>query len=132
VALLSDFDWIILLAVGAVLFLGPQSGPILRRIGRYYGRAMRLKQELLAELTKEADLPFGANGPGFSLRGVLLGDEPAPAGPSAHVPIAVAQPFPSPGPAALRVTSTGTVGAVGAEDWSVAAPGPTLMGGDRR
>ncbi|MGC2035543.1 MAG: hypothetical protein WA761_08900, partial [Thermoplasmata archaeon] len=103
-----------------------------RRIGRYYGRAMRLKQELLAELTKEADLPFGANGRGISLRGVLLGDEPAPAGSSAHVPIAVAQPFPSPGPAALRVTSTGTVGAVGAEDWSVAAPGPTLMGGDRR
>ena len=62
-ALTSDFDWAILLGVAALLLLGPNNGPLLRTVGRWYGRAMRLKQELLGELTRAAELPGEATIP---------------------------------------------------------------------
>jgi hypothetical protein len=91
-ALLSDVDWVIIVAVAAFLLLGKDNAQTLRTIGRWYGRAMRVKQELLGEFTKAADLPV-APGQQLSIRGALLGIDP----PATHV---------SGIPAAVRVSPT--------------------------
>ncbi|HEV8049358.1 MAG TPA: hypothetical protein VGP88_02065, partial [Thermoplasmata archaeon] len=70
-ALFSDIDWGILLAVAGFLFLGQGSGAALRQFGRYYGRFVRLKQELLGELTRAAELPAPPTGGSLTLRGAL-------------------------------------------------------------
>lgn len=93
-ALLSDIDWLIILAVGAFLLFGRGNAQALRTLGRWYGRAARLKQELLGEFAKAADLPLPNGGASGSIRSALLGlgaDPPATRG----VPIAVRTP---PGP----------------------------------
>jgi len=90
-ALLSDVDWTIILVVAAFLLFGPQNAEHLRTLGRWYGRAMRLKQDLLSEFARATDLP--APGNGLSIRGALLGgDEPAAL---RGVPAAVARPPPA-------------------------------------
>jgi hypothetical protein len=89
-ALFSDIDWVILLAAAGFLLLGKDNSQLLRTIGRWYGRATQLKQELLAEFSKAADLPVPAQGQ-LSLRGALLGLDPAPPRPSG-VPAAVTSP----------------------------------------
>ena len=71
-ALFSDIDWIIIAAVAVFLLFGKENAQTLRTLGRWYGRAVRLKQELLGELTKAMDLP-AVPGPTTSLRGTLLG-----------------------------------------------------------
>jgi hypothetical protein len=71
-ALFSDLDWVIIAAVAVFLLFGKENGQMLRTLGRWYARAMNLKQELLGELTKAADLPI-AQGPQLSIRGTLLG-----------------------------------------------------------
>ena len=97
-ALFSDIDWVIIGAVAVFLLFGKDSGETLRTLGRWYGRASHLKQELLGELTRAADLP-PANGPSLSIRGALLGlDSPAARG--SGIPAAVrVPPAPTPGPA---------------------------------
>jgi hypothetical protein len=90
-ALLSDIDWTIIALVAAFLFLGRGNGEAIRTLGRWYGRAVRLKQELLAEITKAADLPVGAGAGPTSLRAALLGPEPA-VPPMSHVPLPVRSP----------------------------------------
>ena len=92
-ALLSDVDWVIIAVVAAFLLLGKDSGATMRTIGRWYGRAMRVKQELLAEFTKAAELPVAPGQP-LSLRGALLGID-APATHVSGIPVAVRIP-PSP------------------------------------
>lgn len=87
-ALLSDIDWLIILAVGALLLFGQQNGAFIRQLGRYYGRAMRLKQELLSEVTKAADLPRPLAGQSLSIRNALLGLDP-PSGSRPGIPAAV-------------------------------------------
>ncbi|HTT15239.1 MAG TPA: hypothetical protein VMG81_05640 [Thermoplasmata archaeon] len=72
-ALFSDIDWLILLVAGAFLLLGKDSSQLLRTLGRWYGRAGRLKQDLLAEFSKAADLPPPIPGQSLSIRGALLG-----------------------------------------------------------
>jgi len=77
-ALFSDVDWLIIVAVAVFLLFGKENAQVLRTFGRWYGRALHLKQELLGELTKAVDLP-GATGPSLSIRGALLGlDSPTP------------------------------------------------------
>jgi len=76
-ALFSDIDWLILLAAAAFLLLGKDNGQLLRTLGRWYGRAGRLKQELLSEFTKSAEIPVSAAGP-LTIRGALLGLDPTP------------------------------------------------------
>jgi hypothetical protein len=75
-ALFSDVDWVIVVAAAAFLLFGKGNTQVLRTLGRYYGRAGRLKQELLSEFTKAADLPMPMGG-ALSLRGTLLGLEPS-------------------------------------------------------
>jgi len=89
-ALFSDVDWVILLGAAAFLFLGNDNAQLLRTIGRWYGRAGRLKQELLAELTKAAELPLPVGAP-LTIRGALLGLE-APHPASRGIPAAVRTP----------------------------------------
>jgi hypothetical protein len=125
VALFSEIDWAIILIVGGFLLFGQGSGPAVRQLGRYYGRAMRLKQELLAEFTREADLPIATGGAGLSLRQSLLGEDPR-AGRVSGIPAAVALP---PGGSfvgvALTASLPGPVG-LGPETWSFARPSPDL------
>ncbi len=89
-ALFSDIDWVILLAAAAFLLLGKDSSELLRTMGRWYGRAGRLKQELLSEFAKAADLPMSPAGP-LSIRGTLLGLDPAPTQ-TRGIPAAVSNP----------------------------------------
>jgi hypothetical protein len=89
-ALFSDIDWLILLVAAAFLLLGKESGPTLRMLGRWYGRAGRIKQELLSEFTKAAEIPT-TPGSNLSIRGALLGIDPTPSYVSG-IPAAVAIP----------------------------------------
>jgi hypothetical protein len=89
-ALFSDIDWLILLAAAAFLLLGEKNGEFLRQLGRWYARAGRLKQELLTEFTKAAELPTPVGGQ-LSIRGALLGLDPTPTQASG-IPAAVARP----------------------------------------
>jgi hypothetical protein len=98
VALFSDIDWVILLAAAAFLFLGKDNAQLLRTVGRWYGRAGQLKQELLAEFSKAAEIPVPVNGP-LTIRGALLGLDPTPTQASG-IPAAVTT---APGPAARPI-----------------------------
>ena len=89
-ALFSDIDWVIVLAAAAFLLLGKDNSELLRTVGRWYGRAGRLKQELLSELTKAAEIPTPVGGP-LTIRGALLGLDPAPTQASG-IPAAVTTP----------------------------------------
>lgn len=79
-ALFSDVDWVIIAAVAVFLLFGKENGQMLRTLGRWYGRALKLKQELLGELTKAVDLPIPPGQP-LSIRSTLLGVDP----PLSHV-----------------------------------------------
>jgi hypothetical protein len=132
-ALLSDIDWLIILVVGGLLLLGNGDPQLLRTIGRWYGRAMHLKQELLSEVTRETGLPTASTGPALSIRGTLLGLDAEDA-PRAHVPVAVART-----PGALAPVAVGSypvapamtwVNSVGPQQWSLASTRfPELDGG---
>ena len=122
-ALFSDIDWAILLIVGAFLLFGKENRAVLRTLGRYYGRAVRLKQELLSEVSRAADLPMPRGGQAPSLRGALLGyDDTAAASPA--IPAAVAR---APVGASADVASS-WAGAMGPGTWSMALPGSGLEG----
>ena len=88
---LSDIDWVILLAVAAFLLFGKDTGRTLRTLGRWYGRVGKIKQELLSEFTKAADLPPPAPGAPLTLRGALLGLDSVPTQQSG-IPTAVRTP----------------------------------------
>jgi hypothetical protein len=88
VALFSDLDWLIILGVGAFLLLGDRGGATVRQFGRWYGRAMRLKQELVGEVARAAELPLPAGASAGSLRAALLGLD-GPTRPTVGIPAAV-------------------------------------------
>lgn len=124
-ALFSEIDWIILLAVAGFLLFGTGNGAYLRQFGRWYGRLARLKQELLSEFTRAADLPVPSAGRPYSIRQALLETDPV-GGRSSGIPAAVSRApdwsaaFASPGVSAS--------GGMGAETWSMARPGSGLEG----
>jgi len=91
-------DWVIIAVVAAFLLFGKENAQTLRTIGRWYGRAMHLKQELLGELTKAAELPI-APGQQLSIRGTILGLDAPPAHVSG-IPVAVRVPPAPPVPPA--------------------------------
>ncbi|MGC2289856.1 MAG: hypothetical protein WA688_08385 [Thermoplasmata archaeon] len=121
-ALLSDVDWVIILAVGGFLLIGKGDPQLLRTVGRWYGKAMHLKQELLSEFTRAAELPTPSPDRPISIRSALLGLETDEAA-HAQTPIAVAHApltFATatavfPGPAAMT-----WVNSVGPHQWSIA------------
>jgi hypothetical protein len=121
VALFSDLDWLILLGVGAFLLFGQGNGAALRQLGRYYARLNRLKQELLGELARAADLPPPDGRSPTTIRNALLGlTEPGP-GRTSGIPVAVSAP-----PTTLQPVYSGPVGpgsaGIGPETWSIALP----------
>lgn len=95
-ALFSDIDWMIILAVGGFLLFGRGNTQALRTMGRWYARAMRLKQDLMGEFAKAADLPMPAGGHPSSIRAALLGmgSDASPA--TRGIPVAVTTPPLSP------------------------------------
>lgn len=76
-AIASDLDWVILLGAATFLLFGTKSRETMRTLGRWYGRAMRMKQEMLAEVAKAAEIPLPASGGPLGLRSVFLGVEPS-------------------------------------------------------
>lgn len=122
-ALFSDIDWVIILGVGVFLLFGSHSAPnVMRTIGQYYGRLMSMKQQLVTEVSKAADVPASRSGQPTSLRAVFLGIDPSPTGHVSGIPAVVTTP---PGPA-YRPTShpeiPWTGGGVPTPTWSVVLP----------
>lgn len=120
-ALLSDIDWTILLAVAAFFVLGKEGGTVVRQIGRVYGRVTRLKTELMDELAKAAELPPPAPGGVPSLRRSILDWETTP-GRASGIPVAVAAP---PVALAARADPPATpyyAMGLGPSTWSVSLP----------
>ncbi len=124
-ALFSDVDWAIILVAAAFLFFGPENRQIVRTLGRYYARAMRMREELLGQVARAADLPVRPGEP-VNLREALLGDTTAPRLASG-IPAAVTQA------PKLTYPPTGSAwtGAMGPQSWSMALPplGPEGGGG---
>ncbi|MCI4349652.1 MAG: hypothetical protein L3J93_05500 [Thermoplasmata archaeon] len=121
-ALFSDIDWAILLVAGAFLLFGKDNAAVLRTLGRYYGRALRLKQELLDEVRRAADLPVTPSGSLPSIRQAILDlDGPIAAGaPQPHLPRSPASLTARPaGPSSWAV-------ALGEGTWSLAEPAAEL------
>ncbi len=133
-ALFSDVDWVIIAGVATFLLFGGESRGTLRTLGRWYGRAMRLKQELLSEFSKAAELPLPAAGAPWSVRAALL-DVGGPTPRERGVPVAVgAAPGPAPAPiaaAALGPAFVWTGGSPG-EAWSTSAASLAVAWGEVR
>lgn len=126
-ALFSDIDWMILLVAAGFLLLGKDSAQTLRTLGRWYGRAGRLKQELLSEFTRAAEIPSVPAG-GLSLRGALLGLDP-PASRERGIPVTVtARPVASSAP--LEPTWQPWTGGTLTPTWSTTVP-PTGADAER-
>jgi hypothetical protein len=92
----------------------------LRQFGRYYGRLMRLKNELMADFAKAADLPVADPRAPLTVRSALLQlADPTPSR-AASIPATVTtMPVPA-FAAALRTEGPG--GALGPGMWAVAVP----------
>ena len=120
-ALFSDIDWIIVLAVGAFLLLGRGSGETMRTFGRWYGRALRMKHELLSEVARATDLPVGAIGGSAGIRTTLLGLDPEVAATS-RIPTAVPR-WPEPRPP-LPAPNDPWTGGSPTLSWSVTGGAP--------
>lgn len=118
-ALFSDVDWLVLLAVGAFIFLGPGSGSTVRQFGRYYARLMKFKQQMLADLATAADLPAPSPGQSLSIRQSLFDLDPAPSRP-AGVPAAVTTPPIPPAPAVAALPPG--PGGFGPTTWATTSP----------
>jgi hypothetical protein len=72
-ALFSEIDWIVIAGVGALLFFGPQGQQFVRQMGRWYGRMLQVKAEIMSEFTASAGLPIGPGTPTAAIRSELLG-----------------------------------------------------------
>ncbi|MHB1435306.1 MAG: hypothetical protein ACYCPN_05270 [Thermoplasmata archaeon] len=111
-SLFSDMDWIILLGVGALVLFGDGGTQAVRTLGRWYGRAIRMKRQMLAEVAEAAEIPVPVAGQPTSLRSMLLGNESAISAPVRNMAMAVAGPLggfagrQAPGATATAVTET--------------------------
>lgn len=111
-ALFSELDWLIIAGVGAFLFLGPENRAVMRELGRWYGRAVRVKRELLSDIGRAADIPALPAGQPASLREVLLTGLETSTHQVSGIPAAVTRP-PAPWvpPAPAAATSSGSAAA---------------------
>ena len=122
-ALFSDVDWLVLLAVGAVLLLGPGSASTVRQLGRYYSRLLRFKQEMLGELAKAADLPPPAPGQSLSLRQSLFDLNEGPRRP-AGIPAPVTRAPVVPSAPMVPAAASAPIGpaSLGPAMWATSSP----------
>jgi len=118
--LFSDLDWLIIAAVAAFLLFGQGNRDALRMLGRWYGRANRLKQELLTEFSRAADLPVPTGGAGVSLRSTLLGMDPSLT--ARGIPAAVARSPPASRPPPIAPPDLFWTGSPPVPTWSTTAP----------
>ncbi len=119
-ALASDMDWVIIAGVAALLLFGTKGAGTMRTIGRWYGRAIRMKQQLLGEFTKAADIPLPIPGQPLSIRSALMGLEPL-SSPMGGIPIAVSTAPSAPYRPALE-PSVPWAGSYPVPTWSMAIP----------
>jgi hypothetical protein len=124
-ALFSDVDWVILLAAAGFLLFGKEAGSTLRTLGRWYGRAGQLKQELLAEFSKAAEIPIPTGG-ARSIRGALLGLDPTPTQASG-IPAAVTV-APGARSAAVEPSVAPWPGTMPTPTWSMTVPAAATSG----
>ncbi len=109
-SLFSDMDWIILLGIGALVLFGDGGTQAVRTLGRWYGRAVRMKRQMLAEVAEAAEIPVPVAGQPTSLRAMLLGDDSSVSAPVRNMAVAVAGPLggfsgrQAPGPTATAAT----------------------------
>ena len=124
-ALFSDVDWLIILAAALFLLLGKDSGQLLRTFGRWYGRAGQLKQELLGEFAKAAELPMPPPGTPLTVRGALLGLDPVSTQ-TPGIPAAVrappAVPPTPPSPPAVPLPLAPWTGGAPVPTWTMTMP----------
>ncbi len=125
-ALFSDIDWIIIVGVATFLLFGRENRGALRMLGRWYGRAVRLKQELLAEFSKAADLPPPAPGAPWSIRGAIL-EVGTPTGRTRGVPVAVRVPPSVPLAPLLPSATVAWTGGTPPEGWSMSSPAAPVL-----
>jgi len=132
VALFSDVDWVIIAVVAAFLFLGPQGQPLVRQMGRWYGRLLQFKGELMREVTASAGIESATpTASSSSIREALFGSgipdrgDPAPVILPSHVGILTqVQPV-----AFWAVETRGFGAGLGTETWWVttsSAPGEVV------
>ncbi len=124
-ALFSDIDWIIIAGVAGFLLFGRENRGVLRMLGRWYGRAMRLKQELLEEFSRAAEISPPTAGTPWSIRSAIL-EVGSPTGRTRGVPAAVRVPpvlpvVPLPPGATFVWTGGGPQ-----EGWSMSSPAPPV------
>lgn len=122
-ALLSDVDWLVILAVAAFLLFGQAGRDFARQLGRLYGRALKFRDEMVGELTASAGLPVGSGvGSGARLRSMLLDDPPsAPTPPMTPPTTPYAGLVSQVAPVQVGSVETLTYGAaMGPGSWSVA------------
>jgi len=130
-ALFSDVDWVIIAAVAVVLFLGPQGQPFVRQMGRWYGRLLRLKAEIMSDVTSSLGTTTGVSPPDTSIRAAILGS--GPPAQSASAPVLIpSQPgvLTQTQPVGLWAVETQTLGAgMGVVTWwgmTTSAPGEVV------
>jgi hypothetical protein len=132
VALFSDIDWLVILAVGAFLLFGGQGQQFVRQLGRWYGRLLKFRNELMSEVTDGASAPLGEVGRPGALRRALLDSDLAPPAGAPAAPGAFAPPGILTQVAPLSVRTVETLGygaAMGPGVWSIAttsAPGEVV------
>lgn len=91
-ALFSDMDWVIIAAVGVFLLFGNGNTGMMRTLGHWYGRVIHLKQQLMTEVTKSADIPLPLSGQPISLRAAFFGMDSATTGRVSGIPAVVSNP----------------------------------------
>ena len=104
------------------MVLGKEGGTVLRQVGRFYGRLMRLKSELLSDFAKAADLPAPIPGRVVSIRQSLLTWEP---GHDRNVSVPIAVTTPPAVAAAYEPAPIGAAPGLGPSTWSVSYPHAT-------
>ncbi len=119
VTLFSDIDWVIVLAAAAFLLFGKDNSHLLRTVGRWYARAGKLKQDLLSEFTKAAEIPIPVGG-ALSIRGALLGLDPTPTHVSGIPAAVTAAPVAAPRP--IEPTWIPWTGGYPMPTWSMTVP----------
>jgi len=92
-ALFSDIDWVIIAGVGVLLLFGSKNGAgVMRTVGRYYARMMSMKQQMIGEVTKAAEIPAPQPGRPTSLRAAFLGVDSTSTGSVSGIPAVVTNP----------------------------------------
>lgn len=121
-ALFSDVDWVIILAAAVFLLFGKDSGQLMHTAGRWYGRLGRMKQELLGEFSKAAQIAMPPPGTPLTIRGALLGFDPVPTQ-SRGIPAVVhVPPSPPTNPLPTPAPLTPWTGGAPVPTWTMTTP----------